>query len=59
MNNDVNLQIFLAALQGYISNKNFHGPTSQGSPKAAVDFARECVRAAYNYNPNQSQPTLS
>jgi hypothetical protein len=59
MNNNVNLQIFLAALQGYIANKDFRGATSPGSPKAAVDFARECVKAAYNYNPNQSEPTLS
>lgn len=59
MNKDVNLQIFLAALQGYIANKDFRGPTSPGSPKAAVEFARECVRAAYNNNPNRSEPTLT
>lgn len=59
MNDNVNLQIFLAALQGYIANKDFHGPVSQGSPEAAVEFARACVRAAYNNNPNQYNPILT
>lgn len=38
--------IFNAALTGFIANKDFHGPMSQGSPQAAVEFADEVVIAA-------------
>lgn len=36
-------RIFCAAIAGFVSNKDFHGPTSQGSPRAAVEFASEVV----------------
>lgn len=43
---DKELDIFNAALTGFISNKDFHGPISQGSPMAAVEFANSVVLAA-------------
>ena len=52
--NEVKLQIFLAALQGFIANPNFFGFQYQGSPEAAVEFAQGCVSAAYNNNPDQT-----
>ena len=36
-------QIFCAALNGFISNKDFGGAISQSHPKAAVDFAKQVV----------------
>lgn len=57
--NEVNLQIFLAALQGLIANPTFFGYQYQGSPEAAVEFARSCVKAAYNNNPNQTYPNVT
>lgn len=36
-------QIFCAALTGFIANKDFHGVYYQGSPEAAVEFAKEVV----------------
>lgn len=38
--------IFNAALNGFIANKDFHGPVSQGNAQAAVEFASEVVLAA-------------
>lgn len=40
-------QIFCAALQGFIANKDFHGPVSQGRAWSAVAFAHEVVREAH------------
>jgi hypothetical protein len=53
--NEDNMRIFLAALQGFVSNKDFH----QGSPEAAVEFARACVRAAYGNDPYRSFPLVT
>jgi len=38
--------IFRAALQGICANPEFFGAIYQGSPRAAVDFAKDIVRAA-------------
>ena len=57
--NEDNMRIFLAALQGFVSNKDFHGPLSQGSPEAAIEFARACVRAAYGNDPYRSFPLVT
>ncbi len=38
--------IFNAALTGFVANKDFHGPVSQGKPWAAVAFAYDTVREA-------------
>lgn len=57
--NEDNMRIFLAALQGFIANKDFHGSVSQGSPEAAVEFARACVRAAYNNDPKRTFPLIT
>lgn len=42
--------IFMAALTGYIANKDFHGPISQGNPRAAVEFANQVFIAAIEDN---------
>jgi hypothetical protein len=38
--------IFNAALSGICANPNFFGPHLQQSPRAAVEFALDVVRAA-------------
>lgn len=38
--------IFNAALSGICANPSFFGPTMQGDPRAAVDFANEVTLAA-------------
>lgn len=42
------MQVFCAALTGFIANRNFDGPLTQGSPFAAIQFA-ERVLHAYCY----------
>lgn len=43
--------VFLAALNGIISNPNFFGAIFQQSPQAAVDFASLVVEAAFGDDP--------
>lgn len=40
---DIQERIFCAALAGVCANRMFFGSEMQGSPKAAVDFARSVV----------------
>lgn len=39
----MNEKVFLAALQGIISNPTFFGAFMQGNAQAAIDFARDCA----------------
>lgn len=55
-----NLAIFCAALQGYLAAQAH--PSSHDlsdAPRAAVEFARKCVRAAYNDKPDSVLPDLT
>ncbi|MGYP003406214017 len=56
VSSDATASIFLAALQGICANPNFFGPIFQQSPEAAVEFARACVRAAYNGDQDKQYP---
>ena len=57
--NHESMQIFCAALQGLIASEHFHGSLYQGSPIAAVKFARSVVRAAWNDNPKGHGPIIT
>ena len=45
-NHDGYRAIFNAALAGICANPNFFGPTMQGDPRSAVEFANEVTLAA-------------
>jgi hypothetical protein len=59
MHADASISIFLAALQGICANPVFFGPTFQGLPSAAVEFAQSCVRASYRDDPERAYPDWS
>lgn len=42
---DFNQAVFLAALQGITANPHFFGSLYQQDPRAAVEFAVQCVQA--------------
>lgn len=44
LDNQLELVVFAAAISGMSANPAFFGPIYQQSPKAAVEFAMECVR---------------
>jgi hypothetical protein len=53
---DFNQRVFLAALQGLIANKDFHGPGFQGRSDLAVLFAVQVVRELKNIPDWRSEP---
>ncbi len=48
----VNLQIFCAALNGFVAS------SSESTEVGAVEFARNCVRLSYSNDPERKFPDL-
>lgn len=47
--------VFTAALSGICANPDFFGAVMQGSPKAAAEFAFQCVEAAMQLKPTNTE----
>jgi len=61
MNNrtQVDLQIYTAALQGFIAGNGLYNLDTEEAAQQAVDFARACVRKTYNDDSKKLEPVLT